>query len=46
MNQTTESPEIIELRGIPMLRASIPTPQMVIATVVLGLLMLAAVIVR
>ena len=32
MEHATESPEVIRILGVPMLRASVPTWQMVIAT--------------
>lgn len=40
MDDTTESSELVTTFGIPMLRGSIPTVQMVVATLALGLLIL------
>lgn len=39
MNQSPESPGAVTFLGIPMLRDSIPTVQMVVATAALGLLL-------
>jgi hypothetical protein len=44
MNQAPDSPRVEALLGIPMLRDSIPTAQMVIATVILGLLVAVALV--